>query len=276
MREILQFQELFLITLKNLVSDLYEVIGEGMTLGMVWKSTREAFESMGYKGEDGFEVWNQLSRISKTKYRIKKEDGGIVKVVFDCEYLKNKKAIPAFCQLHKGVVEGLLGIDVELDTGMLRGEDHCSFHIKGINGKMKCVWVPKRKRYFLRRGIYLAPLLGLIKYMKTNFKDYETHLSGACKEAGRKFAEHLGIKSYEKAEKKFLRILGIKNNELIWKDIYSDMAGRIGVQDKDEMLSKIIGYQLGGFAAHYGKDIRIIKKDKGWNVMRGETCLLWI
>jgi len=49
-----QYNKLVFAALGNVVAELCEVVGEGTVVGIVWKSTREAMESMGYESDDGF------------------------------------------------------------------------------------------------------------------------------------------------------------------------------------------------------------------------------
>ncbi len=283
-RRIKLYQKLFLLALKNLVIDLYNVMGEGIVIGTVWKTARETFESISPE-EEPYEIWNYLSDMSlyskarnyllkapSCRYEIT-ENG---KRFYDCEFRGEKAAMPAFCQWHKGSVEGLFRKNVELDNDMIKGGDYCEFRIKGIKPIGKKGRLSRGARYLLTRALYLAPLLGLIKYMKKEFRDYDKYLRKAFLEAGREFASELKIKSPENGIREFMKVIGvagIKGNALIWGDIYNYLGEKLELEDREETLSMMLSYLLEGFAGHYGKKasgISVRRKDGKILVSGGE------
>jgi hypothetical protein len=307
LRDIEPYQRLFSLALRNLAVELYDVISEGMALGIVLKSTRDTLSSLGYKGDAGFSAWNRISSIDGTAYKIlmpngKMRDnsfsivreGGVgaaycienvhnctVKRMFDCEFAVDGKVAPVLCQMHRGFAEGMTGCNVDVENNMARGGEYCDFKINGMkwNGLMaifKARLISAGEYYRLRRGSNLIPLLGIMGYVNANFEHGEEYLGRALEKAGREFASEIGIKSEKNAGESFLRTIGIQQDFLVWEDIYDNLAEKIGIVNKGETLCKLIGHLLAGFADYYGKkdEVKIGDDGKGWAVRWGDDTVL--
>jgi hypothetical protein len=274
MTEFSREQDFFRMVLEELILNLCNVIGEGMTIGLASKATKEAISAFSNHDQDSFKFWNSFSKITSTPYEIK----GNTKRLYRCSFeTVDKKSLPIFCQVHKSYLEGLLGTNIDLDNAILKNGNYCDFAVSDIRlvtAKSKII-LPL-SGYSLQKLCYLGPLLGLVNYMKKDFSDYEKYLRDACEKAGIRFVAQFEGRPRAKAKiDEFVssRNLGPLNvHSWLWKSIYYKTADKMGLKDKDEILAKLTACILSGLLKHHGKETEITtqNEDGRWVVKWGD------